>query len=428
MKYKVLVYPNITWGQSLEKDSYVIVIYNIIKHLSLIRSDLHWTLLLPSSLPLFNEFSNVVQLEYPLPSFPNEMRVYFDSEKLLKLLDCRRNDFDIVYSHLPEHTLQLKNLFLNRTNLEPAFIGYSHWTEFPEVTPSSATMMNVNFLGLAEMLRCGVNTQAQKDLILKHVAKTFNQAFVDKLDSIIEAQYLGCEEPEYDVIKPLHKCLIAFNHRPNQYKGYDWFLEQMDLLWKERKDFRVWVPLAERTDREYIIIGHNTTRREYLSYLRNCVMGVCCEQKHAGWSVSATDGMSLGVPYLFADTPYYKELGGSSSIYYEPDELVDCIKILLEEREDYSKFASMIFEQGKWSKRIAPFNETVQLAIDSLKSVKKPDVLRKMVKLIKKHGKLSKGELLKEMGMGGQRRFSRYRNALRGHPNIKITEEAYQYI
>ena len=36
-------------------------------------------------------------------------------------------DYDIVYSHLPEHTLQLKNLFFNSTNIDPKFIGYCHW-------------------------------------------------------------------------------------------------------------------------------------------------------------------------------------------------------------------------------------------------------------------------------------------------------------
>ena len=221
--YKVLVYPNITYSKSLAKDSFIVVIYNIIKELKLIRSDLHWTLLLPRKLALFEEFPNVSQLEYPLPSYPNEMRVHFDSEKLLELLDCKRNDFDIVYSHLPEHALQLKNLFYNRTNLQPAFIGYSHWTEFPEVTSYPETMMDVNVLGLASMLRCGVNTQTQKDLILKNAAKTFNQAFVDKLDSIVRVQYLGCEKPEWGVVKPLHECLIAFNHRPNEYKGYPYF-------------------------------------------------------------------------------------------------------------------------------------------------------------------------------------------------------------
>ena len=32
------------------------------------------------------------------------------------------------------------------------------------------------------------------------------------------------------------------------------FLQQMDKLWEQRKDFEVWVPLADTIDREYIYI------------------------------------------------------------------------------------------------------------------------------------------------------------------------------
>ena len=46
-KYKVLVYPNITFQQDLEKDSYVIVLGNIIRELNKIRDDIHWTIFSP---------------------------------------------------------------------------------------------------------------------------------------------------------------------------------------------------------------------------------------------------------------------------------------------------------------------------------------------------------------------------------------------
>ena len=37
-KYKVLVYPNITFQKDLEKDSYVVVLGNIIKEMNKIRT------------------------------------------------------------------------------------------------------------------------------------------------------------------------------------------------------------------------------------------------------------------------------------------------------------------------------------------------------------------------------------------------------
>jgi len=40
-KYKVLVYPNITYMKDLEKDSYVVVLRNVIKELNKVRDDIH---------------------------------------------------------------------------------------------------------------------------------------------------------------------------------------------------------------------------------------------------------------------------------------------------------------------------------------------------------------------------------------------------
>ena len=45
-----------------------------------------------------------------------------------------------------------------------------------------------------------------------------------------------------------------------------------------------------------------------LSYLPVLHVGVCCRQKYEGWSISTTDGMSVGVPYLFSDDGSYHEL------------------------------------------------------------------------------------------------------------------------
>ena len=43
-KYKVLVYPNITYLKDLEKDSYVVVLRNIIRELNKIRDDIYFGL------------------------------------------------------------------------------------------------------------------------------------------------------------------------------------------------------------------------------------------------------------------------------------------------------------------------------------------------------------------------------------------------
>ena len=143
-KYKILVYPNITYLKDLEKDSYVVVLCNIVKELNKIRDDLFFTIVSPAHINSL-EFENTEQLvirELPgrkyydsFRNYPNSMRMDFPFREVFNAIKWKENDYDIVYSHLPEHTGNLKCLLENTTNISPAVIGgYTHWTEFKEIT------------------------------------------------------------------------------------------------------------------------------------------------------------------------------------------------------------------------------------------------------------------------------------------------------
>ena len=430
-QYKVLIYPNITWAKDLNKDSFVVVTNNIIKNLEKIRNDIHWTILLPESLACFNQ-DNIDQVVYKVPTYPNQMRCHFDTQDFLNIIQWKKNDFDLVYTHLPEHTLQIKNVFNNVTNIKPGFVGYSHWTEFPEITEYPMTVIDHNFLGLLEMDVCGINTKAQKDLVLKHAKKHFNQEVVDRLDNIVVPQYLGWEVPSYESAKKTIKTIV-FNHRPHEYKSYPWFIEQMDVLWKERQDFRVWVPLAETPDREFIDVGMNSTRKEYFSNLSGCLFGVCGKQKYAGWSVSATDGMSVGVPYVFADEEYYKELAGQAGMYFSNDEgFLSCCRTMLDNphvRLEHSNRSDERFKESTWDKKIIPINKMLQTAFDNLpKMSEKTDSYKEIVKFIKKNKSVTKNDILEYLGWGVRIAWSPYRNLLREEKNIVFLKNRYEYV
>ena len=426
-KYKVLVYPNITYQKDLEKDSYVVVLCNIIKELNKIRDDIHWTIFSPQHITSL-DFENTKQLILPLPTYPNAMRLHFDQKKIIKALDFRKNDYDIVYSHLPEHTLQLKNVFLNETNIEPKFIGYTHWTEFPEITNYAATVMDINFLGLLAMDKCGINTQGQKNLILKNAKTHFNDTVVNRLDEILEPQYLGWEIPKYKK-QTTDKKIIVFNHRPHAYKNYPWFLQQMDKLWKKRQDFEVWVPLADKIEKEYMT-NDKYDRVGYFSKLSSCYLGVCAKQKYSGWAISATDGMSVGVPYMFSDDDYYHELAGDGGVYYKNDGLVDLIDEFLDDtdmRNTWSQKAFNRFEQGKWESAIKPFNKMMDETIYNLPTLKSDtDTYKKVVDFIHKKGSVSKADILNFLNWGVRISFSGYRNRLRNEPTIRFTKNRYE--
>ena len=427
--YKILVYPNITFQKDLEKDSYVVVLGNIIRELNKIRDDIHWTILSPQHIESL-DLENTEQLILPLPSYPNAMRLHFDQKTIIEAIDFRKNDFDIVYSHLPEHTLQLKNVFLNETNIEPKFIGYTHWTEFPEITNYAATVMDINFLGLLEMDKCGVNTQGQKNLILKNAKTHFNDDVVNRLDEILEPQYLGWEIPKYEK-EPTAKKIIVFNHRPHAYKNYPWFLEQMDKLWKIRKDFEVWVPLAESKEREYMTID-KYDRKGYFSKLSSCYVSVCAKQKYSGWAISATDGMSVGVPYLFSDDDYYHELANDAGLYYNDNEFVDKIDNLLDMenlRNEWADKSLKRFEQSKWENAIIPFNIMINDTIKNLPMLKNDtETYKKVVDFIHRKKSVTKSVILNMLNWGVRISFSGYRNRLRKESTINFTKNRYEVI
>ncbi len=424
--YNILVYPNITYQKDLEKDSYVVVLGNIIRELNKIRNDIYWTIISPRQIDSL-DFDNTEQIILPLPSYPNAMRTHFDFKTIIREIDWKKKHYDIVYTHLPEHALQLKNLLYNNTNINPLFIGYTHWTEFPEITNYEMTMMDVNLLGILEMERCGINTQGQKNLIIKNAKTHFNNDVVNKLDEILKPQYLGWEIPKYDK-QSSDKKIVVYNHRPHTYKNWPWVLKQMDKLWEQRQDFELWVPLADTSEREYIT-NDKYDRFGYFSKLSSCYVGICAKQKYGGWAISATDGMSVGVPYMFSDDDYYHELAGDAGIYYNEDAFVDKLNNLLDipdVRDEWSIKSLEMFNQGKWETAINQFNNMLNETIDNLPTISETDSYKRILDFIHKKKSVSKEDILDYLNWGVRISFTSYRNRLRLEDTIKFTKDRYE--
>ena len=425
--YNILVYPNITYQKDLEKDSYVVVLCNIIKELNKIRNDIYWTIISPRQIDSL-DFDNTEQIILPLPSYPNAMRTHFDFKTIIREIDWKKKHYDIVYTHLPEHALQLKNLLYNTTNINPSFIGYTHWTEFPEITNYKMTMMDVNLLGILEMERCGINTQGQKNLVIKNAKTHLNDDVVNRLDEILEPQYLGWEIPKYKK-QTTDKKIIVFNHRPHKYKNFDWFLKQMDRLWNHRQDFEVWVPLIDTVSKPYMT-NDKYDRFGYFSKLSSCYLGISCEQRYGGWAISATDGMSVGVPYMFSDDDYYHELANDAGIYYKgEDEFFGKINNLLDNkdlRNEWSIESLKRFEQSKWETAINQFNDMLNETIDNLPTIGETDSYKRILDFIHKKKSVSKQDILDYLNWGVRISFTSYRNRLRNEKTIKFTKNRYE--
>jgi hypothetical protein len=427
-KYKVLVYPNITYMKDLEKDSYVVVLRNVIKELNKVRNDIHFTILSPYEVKSLI-FPNTTQLPIELPSYPNAMRTHFNHKQLLKTINWKKNDYDVVYSHLPEHTLQLSNMFVNETNINPKFIGYCHWYEVPENTAYSKTMLMHNIAGTLEMEECGVNTQWLKDLVIEKSGELFNDNVVASLKKIIQPHYLGV-----DNISTGHKHkpkTILFNHRDNEYTGYTWFVKRMDELWEKRQDFKVYTTLTD-LDRPYAERVKLHSRDDYLNFVRSMHMGVGCFQKYSAWSISTTDGLSQGVPYVLPNGMCYPEMVGEQYplLYKGVDGFKSTIEYMLDNpnaREDANNYLAPKLNGFKWSERVSKWFGGWK-HIEELKPMSDTESYKRILDFIHNKKSVSKKDILEHLNWGVRISFSEYRNRLRLEDTIKFTKNRYEVI
>ena len=427
-KYKILVYPNETFQKDLEKDSYVVVLRNVINELNKVRDDIHWTILTSKHVKSL-QFKNTEQLIISMPSYPNKMRTHFNADEILKVIDWRNEEYDIVYSHLPEQTLALSNLFKNSTNLSPKLIGYSHWFEVKENSNYTPTMLSQNLLGVLEMEECGVNSEWLKEFTIEKSKELLNNQQVGKLEKIIQPHYLGI-----DNVSPDHEYepkTILFNHRDNEYTGYTWFVKQMDSLWEKRQDFKVYTTLTD-LDRPYAERVKLSSRDDYLNFVRSMHMGVGCFQKYSAWSISTTDGLSQGVPYVLPDKMCYPEMVGEEyPLLYKANDaksFKDMIENVLDNdymRDEANLYLEPKLEGFRWSERVLKWFDNWK-QIEDLKPMSDTESYKKIVEHIHRKKSVSKKELLEHMGWGVRISFSEYRNRLRLEDTIKFTKNRYE--
>ena len=418
---RILVYPNITYLKDLKKDSYVQVIKQQISVLNEMRDDLWFYLILPESVEDL-EFNNVTQLKAYFPSYIPAMRVHFDTRDIFKYLN-RWNDYDLVMSHLPEHTHQLKNLLYNKTHHSPNIFGYCHWFDFPHAISWNVGSFLQNITGLLEYDKCYLNTEYQKQLVLKEMDKTFNQQTIEKVDKILKVQHLGVNDS--DVVKVTNTTtnkIIVFNHRPEKYKDFDNFMSITDTLWETRKDFKVWIPLLNKPNRDYVITD-KFNKADYYNKLYKCRVGFSPKQKYGGWSVATTDGLMNGTPYVMFDDLYYKELQGDADFFKTNNQAIELLNKYLDDN-DYRN--NMGRRALRWTRDKLLFkNNMIEMSnyiddlVNRLPNLKKSKKIKDIKQMIKETPEgMTKKEIIQKLKWGGGILWTPYRRALLEDSNV----------
>ena len=430
--YKILLYGNYTYRDNLEADSLVEVLRHVIPFMSK-RWKIHFTILIPEFVKSL-EFPNVEQKIYQLPTYINTMRQHFNATEFLKHVDWKRNDWDIVYSHLPEHTLQMANCLHNNTNITPKFIGYSHWFEVPQNAPygdreggNPARALYLSVAGLLMMEECGVNSDWLKQLTIGEASKHWNQKVLDDLQKIIQPHYLGVDR--INVRKDYKDKTVIFNHRGAGYTGWEWFVKIVDEIWEKRQDFKVYTTLTQ-VDRPWNKRVRCGTRDDYMNFLSSMKFGVGTFQTYSAWSISTTDGFSVGVPYLLPNKLCYPEMVSVSSkpypyLYNNRKDFIDKFNEMLDNPIDYD--TSELAKNMKWQERIEKWFDGWKNVFE-LKGMNETESLLKIRDFIKSKSFVTKFDILEYMGWGVRIKFTGYRNALRNMDNIRFTKNGYEWI
>ena len=489
---RILVWPNITFDiEQLERDSYVQTIYKMIKGLSN-KKDLWWELVMPlTSEPftMFDEFNNVDVVQIKWPQQIQTTRGHFDKFSLNsafvkkdvdaegkqvakhsgiayqikrernttigKTLDSgfdmhwkywedevnwNFKDIDLIFTHLPETTWNLVNYLANEWHHVPPILGYSHWFDVPEVCNWQYPAFIRECEGISLMEKCYVNTESQKQLVLKNAEEHFSKKFIDKLDKIIEPYHLPVSDK--DVRDSLHDKLfktIVFNHRTKTYKDFkNSILKVCDPLWKKRQDFKVWIPLLDLAQMKeigdmswedrlednggYIDPTKHSNKKRYHNYLSQCAVGYSPKQKYNGWSVATTDGMMSGCPFIMFDADYYHELNPTADYFTNYDHAIDLLERYLDDTDYRNHKAEESLEYTrdnlKWSVAIKRLSKDIDEVINSVKPAPKDgEGMKKLLKDIKENGEMTKRELITQR-WGSGIKFTPYRRALMEHDNV----------
>ena len=404
----------------MEKDSYIQVIKQQITLLNQIRNDLWFYLILPEPVPSLT-FDNVTQWYVPMPTYPPTMRSHFDVPKIQKLLG-RELDFDLVMTHLPEHTHALKNTMYNVTHHTPPFFGYCHWFDVEQVVAWPKDSFLQNITGLLEYDRCYLNTQAQKDIVIEQAEDTFKHTVIEKLRQILTPQHLGVNKKDVvDDINDSPEKIIVFNHRPDTYKHFKEFIAVCDKLWEMRQDFKVWIPLLEKPNRDYVV----TTKGDkewYYKELQKCYVGFSPKQTYGGWSVATTDGMMNGVPYIMYDAGYYHELYEQGDFFEDDHDALMLLNTYLDDpqyrNEEAIKALDWINNKLVYKDKMIEMSDYMDDLLSDQHAMGDSEKFTEIVNWIKNSGKVTKEELIDKLGWGRGIKWTPYRRALMNHPNI----------
>ena len=208
----------------------------------------------------------------------------------------------------------------------------------------------------------------------------------------------------------------------------------MDELWNRRQDFKVYTTLAD-LDKPYAKRMKISDRDEYLDFISSMHIGVGTFQKYSAWSISTTDSLSMGVPYILPNKLCYPEMVGSDYplLYDNKDDFLNKINGALDDDgsvENAKKYLDTKIKEFPWNKRVLKWFDNWNFLNPNEFSMigDRSESYGKILEFISKKKSVTKKEILDYMGWGVRIAFNPYRNKLRTESNIRFTKNRYEVI
>ena len=176
-------------------------------------------------------------------------------------------------------------------------------------------------------------------------------------------------------------------------------------------------------------------RNEYLDFIRSMHIGVGTFQKYSAWSISTTDSLSMGVPYVLPNKLCYPEMVGSNYplLYDNKEDFLNKINGALDDDgsvENAKKYLDTKIKEFPWNKRVLKWFDNWNFLNPNEFSMigDKSESYGKILEFISKKKSVTKKEILDYMGWGVRIAFNPYRNKLRTESNIRFTKNRYEVI
>ena len=191
-------------------------------------------------------------------------------------------------------------------------------------------------------------------------------------------------------------------------------------MFETRQDFKVWIPLLDKPNRDYVITDKGN-KQWYYNRLKDCCVGFSPKQKYGGWSVATTDGMMNGVPYIMYNDTYYKELNSNADFFTTDDEALILLNVYLDtEVRNVRANESLehLHNNLIYKDKMIEMNDYMNELLSKQKVMGNSEKLNEIIGWIKDNKSMTKQEIMTKLDWGRGIKWTPYRRALMNHPNI----------